>query len=125
MEKMPLSPQQQHCLNACLQCATMCEVCADDMVGMEHNNHHDLMTRCIRLCRDCADLCFVTAKLVSRRSPQLESLSEVCAEMCDQCAELCEQHAPHHALCSSCAEECRRCADACRELVGTGAHISS
>jgi len=125
MQKPPLSQQQQDCLNACFQCAKICEACADDMIGMEGHGHDDLMAQCIRLCRDCADMCFLTAQFVSRNSPRSESLAQLCAEICDQCAEVCERHAPHHALCGPCAEECRRCADICRQSVGSGMHATS
>lgn len=122
MQRPALSQQQQDCLNACFQCAKICEACADDMIGMEHQEHNDLMTRCIRLCRDCADICILAAKFISRFSQQSESLCRLCAEICDQCAEVCERHAPQHAMCGPCAEECRRCADLCREMAGTAAH---
>lgn len=118
MEMKTLSPQQQHCLDACFSCAQICEACANDMIGMTHHDHDDLMTRCIRLCRDCADMCIVAAKFISRSSQRAESLCRLCAEICDQCAALCERHAPQHPMCGPCAEECRRCADLCREMVG-------
>jgi hypothetical protein len=124
MQKKTLSPQQQTCLDSCFSCAQICETCADDMIGMEHHDHNDLMTRCIRLCLDCADICLLTAKWISRNSQRSESLCRFCAEICDQCAALCERHAPQHALCGPCAEECRRCADLCREMVGTAAHAA-
>jgi len=125
MEMKTLSQQHQNCLNACFSCAQMCEACANDMIGMEHHDHqhhNDLMTRCIRLCRDCADICVLAAQFISRSSQRAESLCRLCAEICDECAEVCERHAPQHAMCGPCAEECRRCADLCREMVGTAAH---
>lgn len=119
MEMKTLSQQHQDCIHACFSCAQICETCADDMIGIEHHDHNDLMTRCIRLCRDCADMCILASKFISRSSQRAESLCRLCAEICDQCAEVCERHAPQHALCGPCAEECRRCADLCREMVGT------
>ncbi len=124
MEMKTLSPQHQDCLDACFSCAQMCETCADDMIGMKHHKHDDLMARCIKLCRDCADICILAARFISRSSQRSESLCRLCADICDQCAEVCERHAPNHALCGPCAEECRRCADLCREMVGTGAHTT-
>ena len=121
MKMKTLSQQHQNCLNACFSCAQMCEACSNDMIGMEHHDHSDLMTRCIRLCRDCADICVLAAKFISRSSLRAESLCRLCAEICDECAEVCKRHAPHHALCGPCAEECRRCADLCREMVVTAA----
>ncbi|UVT20386.1 MAG: four-helix bundle copper-binding protein [Nitrospira sp.] len=123
MQNQPVSDQQD-CINACFSCAQMCERCADDMIGMTHQSHDDLMTRCIRLCRDCASICILSAQWMSRSSLQTQSLCRLCAEICDQCAEVCERHAPDHPLCGPCAEACRRCAESCREIVGSGAHTT-
>ena len=37
------------CIQACLDCARMCNTCGDDMIGMSHEGGEaDVMTRCIR-----------------------------------------------------------------------------
>jgi Domain of Unknown Function (DUF326) len=106
----------QHCIEACLACAQICDRCADDMIGMEGRNHHELQALCIRLCQECADVCSLSIRWMSRLSPSTEFLCRSCAEICDRCAGVCEQHAPHHPLCGDCAVECRRCAAACRDM---------
>jgi hypothetical protein len=104
-----------HAIEALLDCAAHCDICADACLDEEGD-----MTRCIRACVDCADICTATAKVLSRAgasgAPWLE-LVRVCAETCANCAEECEKHADHHDHCRECAEACRRCEQACRELL--------
>src|SRR5215831_5176077 len=112
-----ITQEQKNCVEACFACATMCEICSDDMIGMhEHGEQgdHELMAQCTRLCWECAEVCLLTAKWVSRGSTWTKEIRRLCAEVCDRCAQLCERHAPQHALCGPCAEECRRCASVCR-----------
>jgi len=116
MDQSALTRQYRNCIAACHDCAQICSLCSDDMIGMQH--HSDLMEKCTRLCRECADICSLAAQWMSRRSPLSERICALCAEVCDLCAETCEQHAPEHALCGPCAKECRRCAEACREMAG-------
>jgi hypothetical protein len=111
----------QECIDACFSCAEICNMCGDDMIGMEPHGKKDvqaLMARCIKLCRDCADICVLSAEWMSRRSSLAGKLCRVCAEVCDTCAETCEAHAPHHPMCGDCAKECRRCAGLCRSMEG-------
>ena len=108
------------CIQACLDCARICNTCGDDMVGMEMSDKADereLMTRCIRLCRDCSDICILAAQWMGRTSAFAVRLCAFCVEMCELCAGVCEQHAPHHAMCGDCAKECRRCAELCHKMV--------
>ena len=57
------------CIQACLDCARMCNTCGDDMIGMSHEGGEaDVMTRCIRLCRDCSDICLLAAQWMGRTS---------------------------------------------------------
>jgi hypothetical protein len=58
-----LTPQQHKCADACFACAQICDNCSDDMIGMrEHGDQkdHEIMAKCIRLCRECAEICLVT-----------------------------------------------------------------
>ena len=110
--------QYQAAISACESCLTICNTCSDDMIGRESHDHHELMARCIRLCRDCADICSVAANWMSRSSLLSTHICRLCAEVCNACAEACEQHAPHHELCGPCAEECRRCVSVCLEMAG-------
>ncbi|HNK50544.1 MAG TPA: four-helix bundle copper-binding protein, partial [Nitrospira sp.] len=96
------------CIQACLDCARICNTCGNDMIGMdmsEDEEAQDLMVRCIRLCRDCADICLLAAQWMGRTSAFAVRLCAFCVEMCELCAGVCEQHAPHHAMCGDCAKE--------------------
>ena len=113
---------EQHrldCIQACLDCARICNTCGDDMIGMEmpHDDRPELMARCIRLCRDCADICLLAAQWMGRASALSVRLCAFCVEMCALCAGVCEQHASHHAMCGECAKVCRSCADLCHKMV--------
>jgi hypothetical protein len=104
-------------ISACLSCAVACNMCSDNMIGMESHDNRELMARCIRLCRECADICSLSASWMSRASLLSNHICRVCVEVCNACAEACEQHAPHHELCGPCAAECRRCAAVCLEMI--------
>lgn len=111
---------EQHtidCIEACMDYAHVCNACADDMIGMPHDDTDDLMVRCIRLCRDCADICLLAAQWMGRNSAFSIRICALCAEICELCAGLCEQHAPHHAACGDCAKVCRHCAALCHQMV--------
>lgn len=112
-----------HCIEACFSCASICDRCSDDMLGMDADKHKDkdLMQACTRLCQDCADICVLSARWMSRISSSADMLCRLCADICERCAETCELHAPQHALCGDCAAECRRCAGLCREMAGATA----
>lgn len=112
-----LTETQKQCIAVSASCAHTCETCSNDMIGMGQHDDHDLMVRCIRLCRDCADVCMLTAQWLSRFSSWSEEMCRLCANVCEQCADVCEQHASQHPLCGQCAEECRRCAALCQEMV--------
>ena len=107
-----IDQHRSDCIDACLDCARICNTCGDDMIGMDMSNEdrQALMARCIRLCRDCADICLLVAQWMGRASALSVRL----------CAGVCEQHAPHHAMCGECAKECRRCAALCRKTNGGG-----
>ena len=107
----------EHCIEACLACAKICNTCGDDMIGMAHPAPQDLTARCIRLCRDCADICLLAAQWMGRHSAFSTRICALCAELCELCAGVCEQHAPHHPLCGDCAKQCRRCAEMCHKMV--------
>ena len=98
---------EQHtigCIQTCMDCARFCNACADEMVGMPHDETNDSIIRCIRLCRDCADICLLAAQWMGRNSAFSIRLCALCAEVCELCAGLCEQQTPQHAPCGECAK---------------------
>ncbi|GAB1721919.1 MAG: four-helix bundle copper-binding protein [Nitrospira sp. CR1.1] len=108
------------CIQACLDCARICNTCGDEITGLEmpeEEVERHLRIRCIRLCRDCADICILAAQWMGRTSACDVRLCAFCIEMRELCAGVCEQRAPHQAMCGECAKECRRCAELCHKMV--------
>ena len=105
------------CIASCVECASVCETCADaclaeDMVAE--------LRDCIRLDLACRALCAATAQVLNHAAglpaEVIESTIAACAQACAACAEECERHADMHEHCRLCAEACRRCEQACRQL---------
>lgn len=94
----------QECVLACNQCYDAC--LKEDDVKM--------MVGCIRLDRECADMCAYLSQAITRDSPFIKEIAEVCASICDACATECKQHSHDH--CQRCAEACLKCAEACRQV---------
>lgn len=101
-------------VKAASECALACSACADSDLRRDAT----AMSDCIRRCIDCADICAVTAKMLSRPSPNgraWEKVVAACAAFCMECAEECVQH--DHLCCQKCAEACRECEKACQQLL--------
>ncbi|MFR9725911.1 four-helix bundle copper-binding protein [Streptomyces sp. MS19] len=109
------------CVEECDRCARACTACADACLA---EGEVERLAACIRLDLDCADVCDVTARLVSRHTPDGADLTraqvEACALACAACAAECERHAAAHEHCRLCAEACRACERACSDLLAAG-----
>ena len=103
---MPLL-QYQKSIDACIECATMCNHCA---VSCLEEKDVQQLTKCIRLDLDCAIICRVTAELMSLSSAYSSELAELCATVCTACAQECQKHADME-HCNECADACRKCAE--------------
>ena len=107
-------------IEACLDCAQVCTMCADACLA--EDTVRDLI-QCIRLDLDCADICTATAAIGARRTGSNESILRdvltACEGACRACGEECERHAEMHDHCRICAEVCRRCEQACRMALRT------
>jgi hypothetical protein len=101
----------------CLECQTVCSMCADACTAAAANEGAPLR-QCIRLNQDCADLCVAVARWLSRGgkpdTTALRDLLEACVNICSSCAAECHKHAEAHPHCGICAAACERCARACR-----------
>ena len=98
--------QYQKCIDACLECATICNHCAVSCLEEKEVNN---LTKCIRLDLECAVICRASAELLTLNSAYSAKICEMCAAICDACAGECEKHsAMEH--CKDCAEACRACA---------------
>src|SRR5690606_19089184 len=112
-DKMKGYHEYQSCIEACLQCAAICNHCATSCLGEEHVH---MMTRCIQLDRECATLCLAAAQLMSMGSEHAAAICRICADACEACAAECANHDDDH--CRECAEACRKCAAECRSMSG-------
>jgi hypothetical protein len=104
--------QFRSCIEACNDSADACDQCA---VACLAEKNVEKMTRCIQLNMDCAQICRLAAAYMSRDSEMIDTIWEICAQVCDMCADECAQHPLEH--CRLCAEACRRCADECRLMI--------
>ncbi|MDP2313612.1 MAG: four-helix bundle copper-binding protein [Pseudomonadota bacterium] len=104
---------------ACLDCAFVCNSCADACIAEDKVK---TLQRCIRLDLDCAAICATTAGLLSRAydadASTLRAQLQACLAACVACAEECERHAGQHEHCRICAETCRTCERACQQVMG-------
>ncbi len=104
---------------ACLDCAFVCNTCADACVAEEKGG---MLLRCHRLDLDCAAICVSTAALLGRAydpdARVLRAQLQACLAACVACAEECERHAKNMEHCRICAETCRICERACQAVMG-------
>ncbi len=101
----------QKCIDACLQCAAICNHCASSCLSEQDV---EMMTKCVQMDMECAALCYATAQLLSLGSIHAKAISNICAEACRACAEVCGNHNNEH--CQECAAACRKCADECERV---------
>jgi len=97
--------QFKKCIDACIECATVCNHCA---VSCLEEKDVQYLTKCIRLDLECAVICRAAAELMSLNSSYSKDVCQLCATICNACAQICEQHA------NMGMEHCRECAEACR-----------
>lgn len=99
------------CIDACLQCAAICNHCASSCTREENMQ---AMAGCIRLDMECAAVCYAAAQLMSMGSDRAGELCRICAAICKACGEECSKHDTQH--CRECADICRRCAEECSNM---------
>ena len=106
------------CINACFDCAQICNICADACLAEPTVAN---LTRCIRINLDCYTICLATGTVLSRQTELepglLREQLKACIEACRVCATECEGHGAHMEHCRICAEQCRHCEAACRDLL--------
>jgi len=101
----------RECIEACFNCASVCNFCAASCLNEKDVN---MMVNCIRLDMECALICSTAAQVMSMNGTQLLALCTICADICDACAAECAKHEMGH--CKKCAETCRNCATLCRSM---------
>ena len=100
------------CIDACLQCAAICNHCASSCTGEDDVK---MMAMCIQLDMECAALCYAAAQLMSLGSSKAKDICMLCAGIADVCAAECGKHEKEH--CKECAEACKTCAEECRKMM--------
>ena len=103
--------QLQECIDVCLECMNACNVC---YVSSLKEYDLAMLRDCIMLDRECADMCAFAVQAMTRKSPFMMEICQLCAQVCEACAEECGKHEHEH--CKRCAEACRRCAEVCRQM---------
>jgi len=102
----------EECIKACQECLEACNNCFQACLNEEHVK---MMAGCIRLDRECADISSYAIQAMTRNSPFVKEICDLCARICEECAEECAKHDHEH--CKRCAEACRKCAEACRRMI--------
>ncbi len=103
--------QWKSCIDACLECAAICNYCAN---ACTKEKDVEMMAECIRLDMECAAICYASAQLMSLGSDSAKSLCKFCASLCDACGMECGKHNNVH--CEKCAEACLHCAQECLKV---------
>ena len=106
-----MSQAYETCIDACLQCASVCDYCASACLKEANVNE---MARCIKLDMECAAMCRTAAQFMSLESEHANMLCQLCADICHACAEECSKHNSDH--CRMCAEICYHCAEECASM---------
>lgn len=104
--------QYKTCVDACVQCAAVCNHCASSCTPEEDVQ---MMARCIQLDMECAAICYATAQLMSPGSKKAKVLRRLCADLCEACETACAKHT-HMKHCQECAAACKACAEECRKM---------
>src|SRR4051794_29001532 len=81
--------QYQSCIEACLQCATICNNCSSSCTQEQDVQK---MALCIQLSMECAALCYSTAQLLSLGSKKAKEVARICAQLCEACGTECAKH---------------------------------
>lgn len=98
-------------IDACLQCASICNHCASSCTQEEDVK---MMSRCIQLDMECAAICYAAAQLMSLGSDKAKNLCGICATICEACGNECGKHQTEH--CQECSKACKQCAEGCRKM---------
>jgi hypothetical protein len=101
----------QSCINACLQCAALCNHCSSECLKEDDVK---MMSKCIQSDMECAAICYASAQAMSLGSERSKELCKLCAQACIDCANECSHHNAKH--CQECADACRKCATECNNI---------
>lgn len=100
------------CIDACLNCAAICNHCASSCTREEDVK---MMAKCIQLDMECSAICYVAAQIMSLGGNNAKDICKICADICERCGNECSNHDNEH--CRECAKACEQCAAECRKMV--------
>jgi hypothetical protein len=104
-----LSPDLEHCVEACLACYRSCMGMAMNYC-LERGGRH-VEPGHFRVMMACAEMCRTAASFLLMGTVHYRKSCAECADICEECAESCAAlDGMEH-----CVAECRRCAAECRE----------
>lgn len=103
--------QYQECIDACIKCMNTC-----NYSYVASLKEYDLATlrESIRLAREAADICSFAIQAMTRQSPYVAEILQLCARICEDCAAENIKHV--HSHCQDCIEACTSCAESCRQV---------
>ncbi|HEV2833180.1 MAG TPA: four-helix bundle copper-binding protein [Hanamia sp.] len=101
----------QTCIEACLNCAAICNHCASSCT---QEDDVKMMARCIQLDMECSAMCYASAQLMSLGSDKAKDICRLCAAICNECGNECAKHETEH--CQECAAACKKCAEECEKM---------
>lgn len=113
---MPHQPNATAIIHALHDCYSSClETFA--LHCTKHGGKH-MAREHIRRMLSCIDMCALTADFLLRRSPLVQELCDLCAEVCKQCATSCDaMDDPYMRQCARlCEEAAHACLDGSRHL---------
>lgn len=101
----------QECIEACQACLLACHQCLAACLREEDVKS---MAACIAHDLECAATCELAIQAMAQRSPHVNAICRLCADICHACANECGKHKHDH--CQDCATACISCAAACRTM---------
>lgn len=103
------------------QCPNICEYVKDCMLHCERMMNvficrpdSSMRRRQIALLQDCSEVCFLTTRLIARRSPVMKTAILYCAKVCRLCGQ--ESMRYPDAPSQACARMCFHCAAMCEQF---------
>lgn len=103
------------------QCPNICEYLKDCMLHCErmmnvlaYQPDCTQRRRQIALLQDCSEVCFLTIRLIARKSPIMKTAILYCAKVCRLCGHECMRYPD--ATSQACARMCLHCATMCEQF---------
>lgn len=106
--------ENKDCIEACLECASLCNLCAAACLN-EEESEVGTLTDCIRLNLECAISCYAASEMLTYGSDRSADYCRLCAELCEACERECRKH--NYDQCREASRACLKCAMECRDMI--------